>query len=80
GFFKKIDNPIEAYTSLSTDSVANTSFANAPEALLYGGEVEVQKYFALDTLSDGAFWASRRLVLIGNYTFTTSEIRVGAGD
>ena len=80
GFFKKIENPIEAYTSLSTDSVANTSFANAPKALLYGGEIEVQKYFALDTLSDSAFWASRRLVLIGNYTFTKSEIQVGAGD
>ncbi len=80
GFFKKIENPIEAYTSLSTDSVANTSFANAPKALLYGGEVEVQKYFALDTLSDSAFWASRRLVLIGNYTYTQSEIQVGAGD
>lgn len=80
GFFKKIENPIEAYTSLSTDSVANTSFANAPKALLYGGEIEVQKYFSLDTLSDAAFWASRRLVLIGNYTFTKSEIQVGAGD
>ncbi|MGQ2932883.1 MAG: TonB-dependent receptor domain-containing protein [Sphingopyxis sp.] len=80
GFFKKIENPIEAYTSLSTDSIANTSFANAPKALLYGGEVEVQKYFALDKLSDSAFWASRRLVLIGNYTYTKSEILVGAGD
>ena len=80
GFFKKIENPIEAYTSLSTDSIANTSFANAPKALLYGGEVEVQKYFALDKLSDSPFWASRRLVLIGNYTYTKSEIQVGAGD
>jgi TonB-dependent receptor len=79
GFFKKIDSPIEAYTSIA-DSSVNTSFANAPKALLYGGEVEVQKYFALDGMSDGAFWASRRLVLIGNYTFTQSEIQVGAGD
>jgi TonB-dependent receptor len=80
GFFKKIENPIEAYTSLSTDSVANTSFANAPKALLYGAEFEVQKYVPLDTMSDGAFWATRRLVLIGNYTFTKSEIQVSAGD
>ena len=79
GFFKKIDSPIEAYTSIA-DSSVNTSFANAPKALLYGGEIEVQKYFALDGMSDGAFWASRRLVLIGNYTFTQSEIQVGAGD
>ncbi|AQA00366.1 TonB-dependent receptor [Sphingopyxis sp. QXT-31] len=80
GFYKKIDNPIEAYTSISTDSVANTSFANAPEATLYGAEVEVQKYFPLDGLGESPFWQSRRLVLIGNYTWTKSEIKVGDGD
>ena len=80
GFYKSIDNPIETYTSISTDSVANSSFANAPKATLYGVELEAQKYFPLDTLSDSPFWASRRLVLIGNYTFTQSEIKVGADD
>ncbi len=80
GFYKSIDRPIEAYTSISTDSLANTSFANAPKATLYGAEFEVQKYIPLDTLSDSAFWQSRRLVLIGNYTWTQSEIKVGAGD
>lgn len=80
GFYKSIDRPIEAYTSISTDSLANTSFANAPKATLYGAEFEVQKYVPLDTLSDSAFWQSRRLVLIGNYTWTQSEIKVGAGD
>ncbi|RYD42586.1 MAG: TonB-dependent receptor, partial [Sphingomonadales bacterium] len=80
GFYKSIDSPIETYTSISTDSVANSSFANAPKATLYGVELEAQKYFSLDTLSDSPFWASRRLVLIGNYTFTKSEIKVGADD
>jgi outer membrane receptor protein involved in Fe transport len=80
GFYKSIDNPIETYTSISTDSVANSSFANAPKATLYGAELEAQKYFPLDTLSDSPFWASRRLVLIGNYTFTKSKIKVGADD
>lgn len=79
GFYKSIDRPIEAYTSL-TDSVGNTSYANAPKATLYGAEFEVQKYIALDSMSDAAFWASRRLVLIGNYTWTQSKIKVGAGD
>ena len=78
-FFITIDKPIEAYTSIS-DSSINTSYANAPKATLYGVELEAQKYFALDTLSDSAFWASRRLVLIGNYTFTQSDIKVGADD
>ncbi|WP_447764639.1 TonB-dependent receptor domain-containing protein [Sphingopyxis panaciterrae] len=79
GFYKSIDNPIEAYTTIS-DSAINTSYANAPKATLYGAEIEVQKYFALDSLSDSPFWASRRLVLIGNYTYTKSEIKVGEGD
>lgn len=79
GFYKSIDNPIETYTSIS-DSSVNSSYANAPKATLYGAEVEVQKYFPLDTLSDSPFWQSRRLVLIGNYTYTKSEIRVRDGD
>ena len=80
GFYKKIDNPIETFTSISTDSVANSSFANAPEATLYGVEFDVQKYFPLDTISDATFFASRRAVVIANYTYTQSEIKVGAGD
>lgn len=79
GFYKSIDNPIETYTSVS-DSAVNSSFANAPKATLYGAELEVQKYFPLDTMSDAPFWQSRRLVLIGNYTYTQSEIKVGADD
>ncbi|WP_447751481.1 TonB-dependent receptor domain-containing protein [Sphingopyxis fribergensis] len=79
GFYKSIDKPIEAYTSAS-DNLVQTSYANAPKATLYGAEVEVQKYVALDKLSDSPFWASRRLVLIGNYTYTKSEIKVGADD
>jgi len=79
GFYKSIDNPIEAFTSLS-DSSVSTGFANAPKATLYGAEFEVQKYFPLDTLSDTPFWQSRRLVLIGNYTYTQSDISVRAGD
>ncbi|WP_338424553.1 TonB-dependent receptor domain-containing protein [Sphingopyxis kveilinensis] len=79
GFYKSIDNPIETYTSIS-DSSVNSSYANAPKATLYGAEFEVQKHVPLDTLSDAPFWQSRRLVLIGNYTYTKSEIKVGPGD
>jgi len=79
GFYKSIDKPIEAYTSIS-DSSVNTSYANAPKAKLYGAEFELQKYVPLDTLSDAPFWQSRRLVLIGNYTWTQSDISVGDGD
>jgi outer membrane receptor protein involved in Fe transport len=79
GFYKTIDKPIEAFTGFNDNSPV-TSFANAPSASLYGIETDVQKYFPLDELSDMAILASRRLVLIGNYTFTNSKIKVGAGD
>lgn len=77
GFYKKIDNPIEAFTGFS-DNAPQTSFANAPRATLYGAEFEVQKYTDLNGL--GGFFANRRLVTIANYTYTKSEIQVEAGD
>ncbi|HWL61290.1 MAG TPA: outer membrane beta-barrel protein [Steroidobacteraceae bacterium] len=85
GFYKQIDKPIEAYTYFP-QSTPETSFANAPEAELHGIEAEVQKYFRLDGLADGEggaignFLGQRRVVAIGNYTFTDSSIKVGAGD
>ena len=73
-FYKKIDRPIEAFvTQLS--GFFTTSYANAPEAELLGGEVEVQKYFDLGFLPD-----ARRLVLVGNYTYTQSELKVAPDD
>ena len=78
-FYKKIDRPIEAFSSILSSDIT-TSFANAPEADLYGVEVEAQKYFPLDSLSDGGFFATRRLGLIGNYTYTKSKIKVGPND
>lgn len=77
-FYKKIDNPIEAFTGF-TDNTPETSFANAPEAVLFGVELEMQKYFPLDEVF-GGFFGSRRAVAIGNYTFTDSKINVDAGD
>ncbi|MBO9575209.1 MAG: TonB-dependent receptor [Sphingobium sp.] len=79
GFYKKIDNPIEAYTrSQSGDFV--TGYANAPKADLYGAEFEVQKYFDLSHMAESGFFSSRRLVTIANYTYTKSKLKVGAGD
>ncbi|PTQ09842.1 TonB-dependent receptor [Sphingomonas oleivorans] len=79
GFYKKIDKPIEAFGFLAGGATLQTSFANAPSADLYGAEVEVQKYIPLDGLS-GSFFETRRLVLIGNYTYSKSELKVGAND
>ncbi len=79
GFYKKIDRPIET-VAFQQGGTFFTTFANAPEAQLYGGEFEVQKYFPLVDMGPGAFWAARRAVLIGNYTYSKSEIKVGDGD
>ncbi|WP_022681105.1 TonB-dependent receptor domain-containing protein [Sphingobium bisphenolivorans] len=78
-FYKKIDNPIETYTTINDKYDVTTSFANAPEAQLYGVEFEAQKYLPLNSVS-GDFFISRRIALIANYTYTQSKLKVGAGD
>lgn len=78
GFYKKIDNPIEAFIN---GGDLTTSFANAPEASLIGGEVELVKYFdTAPVFGEAAFWADRRFVVIANYTFTKSDLKVDAAD
>lgn len=79
GFYKKIDNPIETFTS-NSDNEINSSFANAPKAILYGAEFEAVKYFDLSAWTDSAFFATRRLLVLANYTFTKSELKVAPGD
>jgi uncharacterized protein YheU (UPF0270 family) len=78
-FFKRIDSPIESFSSFDDNSVI-TSFANAPKADLYGVEIETQKYFDLSGLGETGFFSTRRLVAIANYTYTQSKISVKAGD
>ncbi len=78
-FYKKIDRPIEAFTGFN-ENTPITSFANAPEATLYGAELELLKFFPLDELFDATFFGSRRAVVIGNYTYTDSTINVDASD
>jgi hypothetical protein len=79
GFYKKIENPIEAFTGFN-DNTPVTSFANAPRATLLGVEFESQKYFDVNEWFDSPFFASRRGVVIGNYTWSESKIKVGARD
>ncbi len=75
GFFKRIKNPIEQVSAFPTvDSRITTGFSYVPSATLWGGEVELQKYFPLDFIG-GRFFETRRVVLIGNYTFTKSKIK-----
>ena len=77
GFTKRINRPIEAFI---TGGDLVTSFANAPRATLYGGELEVQKYFDLSGLGGEDSWfAERRFVVSGNYTYTRSKLKVSPG-
>ena len=76
GFYKRIENPIEALANVAGGGALLTTFGNAPRAILYGAEVEAQKYLSLSSLG----LDSHRLVLIGNYTYSKSEIQVRDGD
>ncbi len=78
GFYKKLNKPIEAFV---TGLELTTSFANAPRAQLYGGEVELVKYFdTAPVFGEGEFWTDRRFVAIANYTYTKSRISVAPAD
>jgi hypothetical protein len=85
GFYKQIDNPIEVHTSFN-DNTPISSYANAPDATLHGAELEMIKYFPLDSLGGyeggllNSFLGMRRFVVTANYTWTQSEINVGAND
>jgi len=78
GFYKKIDNPIESTFNVASGQVF-TSFANAPSAQLYGFELDAVYGIDLYNLG-GSFFETKQLLFIANYTFTQSELSVGAGD
>ncbi len=77
GFYKKIDRPIEAFVTTTVGSLL-TQFANAPQATLYGAEFDA--VYGIDLFDWGGWFETKRIMLIGNYTFTKSEIAVAAGD
>jgi outer membrane receptor protein involved in Fe transport len=78
GFYKKLKKPIEAFIS---GSDLTTSYANAPQATLYGAEVELVKYFDISSFgSDKSWFANRRFVTIANYTYSKSKLKVAPGD
>ena len=77
GFYKDIERPIEVFTSFSDNDIIS-GFANAPRAELYGIEADVQ--YNVDLFELGGWFDSQQLVAIANYTWTQSEIKVGAGD
>jgi outer membrane receptor protein involved in Fe transport len=77
GFYKDIKNPIEVFSSFS-DNDQVSGFANAPKATLYGAEFEAQVNYP--TMDWGGWFENKQIVMVANYTWTQSELQVGADD
>jgi len=77
-FFKEIDKPIESLAVPDSSGTITVTTANAPMATLYGAEAEVLKFFPLESL--GSQFSPYQLVLSANYTYSKSELVVGADD
>ena len=76
-FYKDIKRPIESVVNESGSGLQQ-SFLNAPKAVVYGAEAEFKRYFEFETgneLMDSVRWLAA-----ANYTFTKSEVKVGASD
>jgi TonB-dependent receptor len=74
-FYKKITDPIEEVIVRLERSF--TRFLNAPEAILYGAELEYRTSYDLP-IEEG-FFANGKIIFAANYTYTFSEVRAGAG-
>jgi outer membrane receptor protein involved in Fe transport len=77
-FYKQLENPIESSIN-DIGSVIQQTFLNAPQAILYGAEFDVKKYFEFAD-SEWGWVASKRWLVQANYTWTDSEVQVDAGD
>jgi outer membrane receptor protein involved in Fe transport len=74
-FYKKIQNPIEEVV-FRLDRF-QTRFINAPEATLYGVELEFRTKF--DMPFELPLLADAQWLFATNYTYTKSEVSAGAG-
>lgn len=77
-FYKQIDKPIEAIMFTGGGDALWQTFVNAPEATVYGAELEFKKYF--DPAFAADWWDGNRLYLATNYTWTQSEVNADEGD
>ncbi|WP_372706686.1 TonB-dependent receptor domain-containing protein [Brevundimonas sp.] len=77
-FYKDLDKPVESVVVLTGDQ-RQQSFLNAPNATVYGAEVEVKKYFEFPD-NGASFIANKRWLVQANYTYSKSEVTVEAGD
>jgi TonB-dependent receptor len=75
-FYKQIDKPIEEVV-IPGEGRVQTNFINAPEATLYGAELEFRTKF--DMPFDVPFLDGEQWLFSTNYTYTKSEVEAPAG-
>lgn len=78
-FFKRLDRPVESIVVTQSASTFQT-FLNAPQADLYGAEVEFKKVFTTPFQKGGSFLASKDFLVQANYTYTDSQLNVSDDD
>lgn len=76
-FHKDIERPVESIVNEAGATIQQT-FINAPEASVYGVEMDVKKY--LDLPIEASWWGDKRLYIAGNYTYSKSEVNADEGD
>ena len=77
-FYKDLERPVESVVVLTGDQ-RQQSFLNAPAATVYGVELEAKKYFEFPD-AGASFIANKRWLVQANYTWSDSEVHVGAND
>ncbi|MDY6924545.1 MAG: TonB-dependent receptor [Pseudomonadota bacterium] len=78
-FYKDLEKPVESVITASGTGSRQQSFVNAPQAKIYGVEVEAKKYFEFPD-NGLSFVAQKRWLLQANYTWSDSEVQVNAED
>jgi len=78
GFYKKLDRPIEEFLASQSSRLFETTYINAPRALLYGGEFEYRTRFVLPL--DQEWFQIRDWLFSINYTYTYTEVQADADD
>lgn len=71
-FYKQIDRPIEEVVVTQDGTSTQTRFINAPEATLYGAELDYRINF--DAPFEVPFLTAPELFFGANYTYTHSEV------
>ncbi len=77
GFYKNIDKPIEEVV-VPVFAGQSTRFINAPQAVIFGGEIEYRTTF--DMPFEVPFLKDASWLFSANYTYTSSEVQADAGD